>query len=158
MFSNVEYAEISSQLDERFGSLRLDKYDYAFATFSGIIGGIVDAVFVGTIGKDSSGSKLRKGADELMNKVVQVYAKLNGWNGSRGDTVDSMKSATEFLERKSRVSFDTRYGKDIQLSKVDSAGLNPSNHHLRSLAHSPAVLGLLIGIFDVISKEKLVNK
>lgn len=149
VFTDIEFAELSSNLAEKFDCLRLDKRDYAFASFAGVISGIVDAVFVGTIGKDASGSKLQGVSDDIMNKVVQVYARLNGWNGA-GTGMDPTKSAIKFLENNSKVPFDARYGKDLLLSKEEAAGLSPANHHLRSLAHSPGVIGLIVGIFDIL--------
>lgn len=144
MFSNIEFADLSPRLIEQFGSLLLDKYDYAFATCCGIISGIVDAVFVGTIGKDSTGSKLQKSADELMKKLVQAYARLNGWSG------DNTNSAIRYLEEAGVVPYDARYDQDLKLNSP--TGLNPNNHHLRSLAHSPSILGLIVGIFDIINQ------
>lgn len=149
MFSDLEFAELSSNMVDKFGCLLLDKRDYAFAAFAGVLSGIIDVVFVGTIGKDGARSKLQKASDDIMNKVVQVYARLNGWNGAKAGT-DPVKSAIKFLENNSKVPFDARYGKDLLLSKEEVAGLSASNHHLRSLAHSPGILGLVVGIFDIL--------
>jgi len=145
LFSNIEEAAISSELAERFSLLRLDKYDYAFASAVGIIGGVVDVLLIGTAStKRSECGKLVNLTDDAISKMVQKYAKLCDWDGPKNGS-DPTKSAIGFLERKNKVNYDARYPQDIDFA-ID--GINPKNHHLLSLDHSP--MGLIIGVIDLL--------
>lgn len=148
MFSTYEQNVISNELAEKFDLLRLDKYDYAFASFVGVLGGIVDILLVGTAStKTEQSGKLVQITDKAYGKAVQKYAKLNGWTGPKKDS-DPTKSAIGFLERKFKVPYDARYAKDTENIIKDIA---PQNHHLRSLSHSFGILGLVVGILDNLS-------
>lgn len=143
--SNIDKTIITNELTEKFDLLRLDKYDYAFATAVGIITGIVDILLVGTATTDiEKQSKLSKYTDNIFNKAVEKYAKLSGWDGPQ-DGRDSTKSAIAYLERMYKVNYDQRYPNDI-LKKVN--GMSPKNHHLLNFDHSP--FGLVIGILDLL--------
>lgn len=145
-FSNIERTVITNELSEKFDLLKLDKYDYAFAAAVGLIGGIIDALLVGTASnKFENIGKLAQFTDKGFDKLVQQYARHNGWKGARKASANSTKSAIGFLEKKFPVNYDARYTKDVQYLFT---GLNPSNHHLLSLDHSP--LGLLIGVIDIL--------
>ena len=64
--SNIDKTIITNELTEKFDLLRLDKYDYAFATAVGIITGIVDILLVGTATTDiEKQSKLSKYTDNI---------------------------------------------------------------------------------------------
>ena len=113
---------------------------YVIAASCGMLAGLVDVLFVGTPGPDSVLGKMTdKGAD----KMVEMFAKRCGWNGSR-ESADPTRSAIGFLERKFSVSYDHRHSADVGQAFKMSA----SNHHLKSLAHSPSVLGLFFSILD----------
>lgn len=127
-----------------------DKYDYMFAAFSGFIAGLVDAIFVGQPYKPSAvmdvkvTSKLQKHADGLVDSLVQRFAKLSGWQGPAKGS-DPLRSAISFLERKFPVDYDqTTYGQ----AGADFLGMTPANHHLKSLGHSPSLIGLIFSIID----------
>ncbi|MEG1835560.1 MAG: hypothetical protein RR229_05475 [Oscillospiraceae bacterium] len=145
IFSDVEKQVITNELAEKFELLTLDKYDYAFSTAVGILGGIIDILLVGTASSNESEcGQLVKVTDGAFDKIVEVYAKLNGWKGANGDS-NSVKSAIGYLERKFPVNYDARYSSDINHA---FEGMNTKNHHLLSLDHSP--LGLIIGIIDLL--------
>lgn len=162
-FTNSERAIVSNELAEKFDLLRLDKYDYAFAAAVGLIGGIVDAVLIGTASRDASDmGKLAQLNDKAFDKMVQVYAKHSGWNGPRSNS-DPTKSAIGYLEKQFPVHYDQRYAKDIQNILENSdvvqsqvfqdnvlSGMNPSSHHLQSLSHSCSILGLISGVLDLL--------
>lgn len=116
-----------------------DKWDYIFSASAGVLSGLVDSFFVGS----PSDSKLLEHADATMDSLVESFAKLNGWNGPRGDA-DSTKSAIGFLERTFKVNYDHQHGKIVN----DFMKMTPSNHHLKSLSHSPSPIGLIFSIID----------
>lgn len=162
MFSNVEQEIISRELAEKFDLLRLDKYDYAFAAGVGIIGGVVDILLVGTATTKKEERKgLVKLTDDAANMAIQKFAKMNGWPGPR-EGKDATRSAIGYLEGGSerkfnqfRVNYDANKSKDI---KDAVKGMYPSNHHLISIAHSPSLLGLVVGILDILQgKTTLVD-
>lgn len=76
MFSDVEFVEISQQMVEKFEILTLDKDDYAFATSAGIIAGLIDAVFVGTIKTGTEATGIQKIVDDSFSKMVKAYGKI----------------------------------------------------------------------------------
>lgn len=142
MFSNSEQVVIANELSEKFDLLKLDKFDYAFAAFVGLIGGIIDAVFIGTATKNPSESgKLVQFTDDVYDKVVRKYASLK-----KKENISDTKMAINYLQDNFKVSYDARYPKD---TAFEISGLSPNNHHLKSLSHSP--LGLIFGIIDILN-------
>lgn len=125
-----EYIKINSECD---------KWDYLFATSAGVLAGLIDSFFVGSP-KDS---KLLSSSDGFMNKLVENFAKLNGWEGPKSGS-DPTKSAIGFLERAFKVNYDQRHSTDVSGIFTMSA----SNHHLKSLAHSPSPIGLIFSIVN----------
>ena len=116
-----------------------DKWDYIFATSAGVIAGLIDSFFVGS----PTDSKWLKMSDNATNSLVERFAKLNGWNGPKGNS-DPTKSAIGFLERNFKVNYDHQHGSLVN----DFMSMSASNHHLKSLAHSPSPLGLLFSLLD----------
>jgi len=115
-----------------------DKLDYALAASSGAICGVIDIFLVGKPGESPIGDLTDKWfADRTMD-----FAKLCGWDNS-GDK--PLSSAIRFLENKFKIPYDQR-GVGDAASFV--FGLNPTNHHFKSLAHNPSLLGLFFSILD----------
>ena len=117
-----------------------DRWDYLIAASCGVLAGLADAFFVGVPGQDSV---LGKMTDQGADRLVEKFAALCGWNPSNEGS-DSNASAIAFLERKFQVNYDQRHGADVEHIFKMSA----SNHHLKSLAHSPDVVGLFFSILD----------
>ncbi|STO55086.1 Uncharacterised protein [Canicola haemoglobinophilus] len=125
-----EYIKITSECD---------KWDYIFAVSSGVLAGLIDSFFVGM----PSDSKMLSSADGVMNTLVENFAKLNGWEGAKNGS-DPTKSAIGFLERAFKVNYDQRHSTDV----AGIFSMSASNHHLKSLAHSPSPIGLIFSIID----------
>ncbi|MBO9548064.1 hypothetical protein [Pseudomonas sp.] len=122
-----------------FKSARCDKYDYLIAGTCGLIGGLVDILFVGLPGQGA----LTHFTDDMTDKAVQQFAAWNGWEGPNKGS-DPVSSAIGFLERKYKVNYDHRHGGDVDgLFKMSTR-----NHHIKSLAHSPDLVGLFFSILD----------
>lgn len=117
-----------------------DKYDYMIASTCGLIGGLVDVFFVGIPGKGS----LSKWADNQTDNAVQRFAKLIGWKGP-GKEGKETASAIGFLEKKFKVNYDHGTSHDTD-GAVKNMSL--SNHHVKSLGHSPDLVGLFFSILD----------
>ncbi|MBR6773499.1 MAG: hypothetical protein IKM16_02410, partial [Clostridia bacterium] len=80
------------ELDEKIDKLtnHADKFDYAIAVASGILTGIIDAVFVGQWDLVEG----REWASDKVNKYVESVAKLTGYKG------DGVDGAIKHLEKK----------------------------------------------------------
>lgn len=177
MFSNVEQVEVAATLVKQFEIIQLDKYDYLFATSCGLIAGFVDAMFVGTIktGKEASG--LQKGIDNSFDKLVTKVGKnqkiadlekkkmkaktpeakeklermigdlkkdIKGYDKEGNPLKWGKKDSIKTLESNHRVSYDAGTHKAV-------GGMTLDNHHLRSLAHDPGLIGLIFGVYNQLS-------
>ena len=120
-----------------FKGASCDKYDYMLAGTCGVIGGLIDALFVGLPGQGA----LSKFTDDMADKSVQKFASWNGWKGPR-EGKDPTASAIGFLERRYKVNYDHRHGGDVD----GLFNMSTRNHHIKSLAHSPDLVGLFFSI------------
>jgi hypothetical protein len=84
---------------------------------------------------------LDKWTDNQTDKIVKKFAKFSGWNGSNDDNV---ASAIGFLERKYCVNYDQRYAADVG----NALRMGTKNHHMKSLGHSPDIIGLFFSILS----------
>ena len=116
-----------------------DKFDYLAAVGCGVIGGIIDIFLVGT----PADSKLLSWTDEQVDKAVTGFAKLTGWKPHAGNENDVSK-AILFLQNKFKVNYD----QSVSSSASDVFGITPDNHHMKSLAHSPDIVGLFFSILN----------
>lgn len=118
---------------------KCDKFDYLVSVFSGITTGLIDIFFVGAPGKNILG----KWTDLQADKVVMKFSKMVGWNPKEGQE-NNVASAIGFLERKFPVNYDQAH-----TAAVNGAfNMSASNHHYKSLSHSPDVVGLVFSILD----------
>jgi hypothetical protein len=122
---------------------KCDKYDYLTAVGCGVIGGLIDVFLVGSP-KDSF---LGKWTDKQVDNVVTVFAKICGWKPKTGNE-ENVKSAIGFLEKKFKINYDqaNNNGKHGAGGAVD--GMTSKNHHMKSLAHSPDIIGLFFSILN----------
>lgn len=126
-----------------FKNANCDKYDYLLAGTCGVIGGLIDVFFVGLPGQ----GKLTSFTDNAVDQSVEMFAKACGWKGA-AESSDSTKSAIGFLERNFKINYDqaTTSGDNGTGGLVDN--LSPKNHHLKSLGHSPDLIGLFFSILN----------
>lgn len=151
--SSIETALISVETEiqsleetiESVESLRpnCDKLDYALAASSGVLCGIIDIFLVGKPGESPVGDV----TDKWFAKRTTDFAKLYGWQGKRDA---SPSSAIRFLEKKFEIPYDQRGAGDAASSIF---GLNPANHHFKSLGHNPTLLGLFFSILDQFTNQ-----
>lgn len=118
---------------------KCDKYDYLTAAGCGAVAGLVDIFLVGAPGT----SKLQAWTDTEVDKTVMSFAKSCGWS-PRVEKQNSVASAIGFLERKFPVNYDQRHTADVG-GIFDMA---TKNHHMKSLAHSPDIIGLFFSILN----------
>lgn len=141
----IFYKRISE--DYKLEKVDCDKYDYMMASFSGIVTGLIDVFFVGAPGD----SKLNEWTDKQVDNGVQKFAKVV-WNHDKTNGAnlrkepDSIASAIGFLERRFKINYDARFKPD--LVGADNLNMSAKNHHLKSLGHSPDIVGLFFSILD----------
>lgn len=116
---------------------KIDKWDYLIATCGGVVGGLIDAFLVGAPGD----SVLGNWTDAQVDKVVTEFAKFNGWKPQEAGGVDK---AIAFLEKRFKVNYD----QSVSSAASEVFGITPRNHHMKSLAHSPDILGLFFSILN----------
>lgn len=125
-----------------------DRYDYMIAAFSGLVSGLIDSFFVGS----PTDSKLQQWSDEQVDQVVIKFSKLvwkhDKQNGARlRKQPESISSAIGYLERRFKVNYDARYASDLKMGEF-TLNMRPADHHLKSLAHAPDIVGLFFSILD----------
>ncbi|HHF2891539.1 TPA: hypothetical protein ACPJZ3_003618 [Vibrio diabolicus] len=145
LMSPIQRIELEKRIKDEFTikNAQCDKYDYLIAGTCGVIGGLIDVFFVGMPGE----GKLTKVADSAVDSAVEKFASACGWQGVK-EGGDSTKSAIGYLERNFKVNYDqaTTFGKNGTDGAVKN--LSPKNHHLKSLAHSPDIIGLFFSILN----------
>ena len=107
-----------------------DHGDYAFAVYSGILSGLIDATYIGETsitGKDIGLSH------QQVNNFIQEYAKARGYG------CDRLKDAISDLEGAFKVAQDNVW-------KGAQIGVSAKDHHLADIAHHPTPLGLVAAI------------
>ena len=119
---------------------KCDKYDYLIAVGCGAVAGIVDIFLVGA---PTENAILSKWSDAQVDHAVKTFAKTCGWS-PREVKENSVASAIGFLEKKFPVNYDQRHSGDVG----DLFKMSPKNHHLKSLAHSPDIVGLFFSILN----------
>lgn len=141
LLTPTQRIELEKRIKEEFSlkGAHCDKYDYMIAGTCGLIGGLIDVFFVGLPGQ----GKLTKFSDDMTDKAVQKFAKFCGWKGPKEGS-DPVASAIGFLERNFKVNYDHQHGTAVG-KRFD---MTTKNHHLKSLGHSPDLVGLFFSIWD----------
>lgn len=132
-----------ASLDETIASVQnlkpdCDWIDYALAASSGALCGLLDVFLIGRPGESPLGNI----TDKWFENRTCDFARICGWEGNDKNPV---KSAIGFLEGTFKVPYDQRGCGDAGSIVFD---LTPSNHHFKSLAHNPSLLGLFFSILD----------
>ena len=131
------------QIEENSDSLQVirpdcDRTDYALAACCGALCGIIDIFLVGAPGESPLGNI----SDEWFANRTKDFATLCHPDNK---TFDTLESAIRFLGNKFKIPYDQTGLGDA--GKV-VFGLNPTNHHFKSLAHNPSLAGLFFSILD----------
>lgn len=138
---NKKVAELNADIDKLTN--HADGLDYTIAVASGILTGLIDSFFVGELGlfenaSDEAKAQFQGAKDEsnkIVNKFVEKYAKMRGYNPKDGG---DLKGAISFLEERFPVANDNTWsGQGISSTHT---------HHLDDLAHHPTLMGLVSSI------------
>lgn len=136
---NIRKIRSEKNLKPVFYNDKCDKYDYLIAIGCGAIAGMIDIFLVGAPGD----SKLQTWTDKQVDKTVMLFAKTCGWS-PRAEKANSITSAIGFLEKKFPVNYDHRHSADVG----NIFNMSTKNHHMKSLAHSPDIIGLFFSILN----------
>ena len=117
-------AEINQELEKYTNTA--DKLDYTVAVASGVLCGLIDAVFVGEFSIENA----QNWSNEKINEFVMKTAKKHGYSGN------DLSGAVKSLEDKFGAPSDS----------VTSALGGGKQHHLRDFAHHPTLVGLTFSL------------
>lgn len=118
---------------------KCDKYDYLVAVGCGFIGGLIDVFLVGAPGD----SILGVWTDRQVDNVILAFSKKMGWSPKTGND-NNVNLAILNLENQSKINYDQRYSSDVE----DMFQMSTKNHHMKSLGHSPDIIGLFFSVLD----------
>lgn len=145
LMTKSQQVELQKRIKDEFTlkNANCDKYDYMIAGTCGVIGGLIDILFVGAPGD----SKLGNIADEQANKITEKFAEFVGWDKDKAveKGKNTTASAIGYLEEKFKINYDqaTTHATDGAVNN-----LSLKNHHLKSLGHSPDLIGLFFAILN----------
>ena len=139
--AKTESEYLNSVINENLSTIKsltpeCDKLDYALAASSGALCAVID-IFLVDNPKDSVLTKL---SDNWFKERTKDFAKLVGWSET------SPKTPIEYLECKFPVPYDQTGMKDSGKQLFD---LDLKNHHFKSLAHNPSLLGLFFSFLFI---------
>lgn len=135
--NNVELMPVDPKV--QWANDKCDKYDYLISVFCGAVAGAVDVFFVTAPGAEGLGQITDAAADELVKKFAQMV----GWRPGVENTAN-VGSAIGFLERRFPVNYDMTSTKSVG----GLFNMSTKNHHIKSLAHCPDIIGLCFSILD----------
>ena len=135
-----------------------DKYDYAMAAFSGVVSGLIDSFFVQSPLYSPLGNITDRAVDKIVVRFAQWIFRLDEKQKKTYRKMpNTITGAIGFLETRFRTNYDARYGRDLIGGEV-LKHFYPGNHHLKSLAHCPDLVGLFFSILDQLTdKTSIVN-
>lgn len=141
----IEFTPNKSEI-QLFYHDNCDKCDYLIAVACGAIAGLIDIFLVGT----PDDSILGKWTDKQADKAVIKFAKRLGWKpkDQNSEPSNEVANAIQFLEglskRQHTINYEQKSGGEVD----HLFRMNTKNHHLKSLAHSPDVIGLFFSILN----------
>ena len=145
IMSVTQQIELQKRIKEEFTlkNANCDKYDYMIAGTCGVITGLIDILFVGS----PTDSKLGGMVDNQANKITEKFASFLGWDKEKAieKGKNTTASAIGYLEKKFKINYDH--------ATTHSTGgavenLSLKNHHLKSLGHSPDLIGLFFSVLN----------
>lgn len=150
-----------------------DKYDYLIAAVCGVAAGLIDSVFVGMPNESKLGNWTDQQADNFVRKIAQGVWKSDNKkrealrksglskdklkeamkNAGLTDSTfrempDTLQKCIQYLENKYKVNYDAAFADKLNVPDGVLEHMWTKNHHLKSLAHAPDLLGLIFSILD----------
>ena len=168
LFTQQQKIDLIKEINEKYkiqkDEAKCDFSDYMIATFSGLVAGFIDVIFVkmptnyktkglfekGTqINQSKLGTWTNEETDvfviKFTNLLIKIENKKNSKNGKQTiSEATTIVSAIRYLENRFKVNYDQGTGKAAQ----EVFDMNLGNHHLKSLGHHPTLIGLVFSILD----------
>lgn len=151
LLTHTQKQDVLKQIDEDYKLEQgtCDSYDYFLASFSGIIGGIIDIFFVGSAEKNSKGSLSKWSDRSAENAVDKFYHFVRDNDKSPNvhkEKYTKLSDKVAYLERKFKAVYDAGSSSDLKVN--NNLQMNTGNHHTISLGHSLGPEGLIFSIID----------
>ena len=132
-----EIDKLSEQAVEKFADICISKDTKTFAK-------ITDELSKDGLGKREFNKKLRE--ELVKHGIPENFSIDKGYSGMRGN-----QSKLVYLENKFRISYDQ--SNSSKITETIPFSLTPDNHHLKSLAHWPDLIGLIVAIADQFTEK-----
>lgn len=174
LLSIEEKKEIAQRLKDDYMLAKAphcDKWDYILAASCGVVCGLIDAFFVGMPSESKLGTFTDKMADSMVCKFTDLVYKAdkklrNSGNKHKADVLlrankvpkkkpEGIASCIGYLEARFKVSYDARYVSDLKGAE-GHVNFGSTNHHLKSLAHCPDLVGLFFAILDQFTHQTTI--
>lgn len=99
---------------------------------------------------------------EKRNEIIKLYQKKKisleqrnrmlkdvgiPYNQNLNKKPETLQQCIQYLEKKFKVNYDATNALGLE-TETQLNGMNPRNHHMMSLAHSPSIIGLIFSILD----------
>ncbi len=165
--------------DYRIREPQLDLYDYMVSAFCGIAAGLIDAFFVKAPKEGKLGMWTDKKADDFVMKISQMFwdydeptrahIKSLGLSGQEEDEllrqagiptqnktkgrVETLHHCIQYLEYKFKVNYEATTVKRLENGELLLGDIGTNNHHIKSLAHCPDIVGLIFSVIDQFTGE-----
>lgn len=139
MILNTDTNLIQKDDGELLQRSKCDMTDYLIASACGAVAGLVDIFFVGAPGE----SVLGNWTDAQVDKAVMQFARMSGWT-PKSEKADSVASAIGWLEQNFKVNYDQQHTTAVN----GLFNMSTKNHHIKSLGHSPDIVGLFFSILS----------
>ena len=101
--------------------------------------------------KGSLSRAIDRQADGFVIQATKIFWGLDKRSNKPTKCPESLHTCISYLEQAFPVNYDARYASDLNVRSDVLSDMTPSNHHLKSLAHSPDVIGLIFSIIDQFS-------
>ena len=121
-----------------------DGIDYSVASFSGVVAGVIDALWVGMPGESALGIGVDKLSDKLVVALSNLMARPKHKNGRRSAPTNNIQLAIARLQAVFKINYDQTNSKQVK----GLVKLCPNSHHLLSLAHAPDWIGLIVAVVN----------
>lgn len=178
IMTKTQQVELQKRIKDEFSlkNAQCDKYDYMIAGTCGIICGLIDILFVGMPGDSKLGDFTDEQANKITEKFAEFLgwdrnkalekgkntkASAIGFleNGNGNFILNKDSWLYKILENLGLIDEKGKFkGFKINYDQASTNGRNgtgglvenllPKNHHLKSLGHSPDIIGLIFSIFN----------
>lgn len=172
LMSPTQKIALEKRIREDFSlkAANCDKFDYMIAGTCGLIGGLVDVLFVGVPGEGALTNLTDKSIEKIQGNFADFlgfdekeaikkyenykYRKINDLKNGKGSGPIEIERyisqrKTQFIENKFKVNYDQTTTNGVKNGTNGHVkNLKTKNHHVKSIGHWPDFVGLFFSIMD----------